>query len=105
MKFHTLKGRKVRIGIMSMLDFRREGAVEPAPWVWAQDRIDGRLMNAHPLFPAPNGWTIEQVVAQLETFLPEGLCFVGDLGGVAVGFSISSHDGDILVFSKPGELK
>jgi len=104
MKFHTLKGHKVRIGITSTLDFRREGAVEPAPWVWAQDRIDGRLMVAHTLFPAPAGWTIEQVVAQLETFRPEGLCFVGDLGGVAVGFSISSRDGDLMIFAK-GESK
>ena len=99
MKFHTLKGRKVRIGIMSMLDFRREGAVEPAPWVCAQDRIGGRLMTAHGLFPAPAGWTIEQVLAQLETFEPKGFCFVGELGGLCVGFSRSSHDGDILVFS------
>jgi hypothetical protein len=99
MKFHTLKGRKVRIGIMSMLDFRREGAVEPSPWVCAQDRIAGRLMSAHALFPAPAGWTIEQVLAQLETFEREGFCFVGELGGLAVGFSISDQDGDILVFS------
>jgi hypothetical protein len=99
MKFHTLKGRKVRLGILSTLDFSREGLVEHTPWVWAQDRIDGRLMTAHALFPAPKDWTIEQVVAQLETFEPEGFCFVGDLGGFAVGFSISSTDGDILIFS------
>lgn len=99
MKFHTLKGTKVRLGILSTLDFSREGLVEYSPWVWAQDRIDGRLMAAHALFPAPRGWTIEQVVACLEKFEPEGFCFVGDLGGLAVGFSISSTDGDILIFS------
>ncbi len=104
MKFHTLKGRKVRIGIMSMLDFRREGAVEPSPWVCAQDRIGGRLMTAHGLFPAPKGWTIEQVLAQLETFEREGFCFVGDLGGVSVGFSIASRNGDLMISAK-GEKK
>jgi hypothetical protein len=101
MKFHTLKGHKVRLGIASILDFRREGAIEPAPWLMAQNRIAGRLMPAHSLFPCPS-WSEEEVVAQLETFALEGGCFVGELGGLMIGFSISDRDGDLMILSNLG---
>ena len=103
MKFYTLKGHKVRLGIASILDFRREGAIEPAPWLVAQNRVRGRLLPAHELFPSPAGWSAEDVVAQLENFEPVGSSFVGELGGLMLGFSISDRDGDILIFSNIGE--
>lgn len=93
MQFKSIKGQQIRVGLMA-IDNHTE-----VLWLCAQNRIDGRLMTAHGLFPAPIGWTIEQVLAQLETFEPKGGCFVGELDGLAVGFSISSTDGDVLIFS------
>ena len=79
MRFFKLKGRKVRLGIIK-------------GQLCAQARTAGRLGQAVPLFPVPSGATVEDCVAQLETFQGNEIHFVGMFFGRQAEFSFLEGD-------------